>query len=261
MTTADARYPLSGREPEAEPPAEVEGAAEWRGSRLGFWSSILTSGLALASLAIGVATPPRSGPNCLADCIAYPYTDAAAFVPRDYIWIYPTFLLALTFVVLAACVHHHARVARRQYSQLALSFALVGAAVLGADYFVQLAVLQPSLLKGETVGLSLFSMYNPHGIFIALEDLGWLTVSVSCLFASAVFVGHGRLERAVRWLFLGSSLLAIGALVGLAAVYGADLEYRFEVMVLAIAWLTLIAAGPLLAVWFRPTRQRSASAG
>jgi hypothetical protein len=33
--------------------------------------------------------------------------------------------------------------------------------------------MQPSLLKGETEGLTLFLQYNPDGIFIALEDLGY----------------------------------------------------------------------------------------
>jgi hypothetical protein len=29
----------------------------------------------------------HSGPNCLSDCITYPYTDVAAFVPGDYLWM------------------------------------------------------------------------------------------------------------------------------------------------------------------------------
>jgi hypothetical protein len=64
--------------------------------------------------------------------------------------------------------------------------------------------------------------YNPHGIFISLEGLGYLMMSVALLFAAAVFAG-GRLERATRWLFVTSFVLAVGSLAGLSLLYGKDL--------------------------------------
>src|SRR6516165_4218465 len=73
---------------------------------LGFWTALLTSVCAVAALAVGITTPPRSGPNCITDCLTYPYTDAAAFVPRDYLWMYPAALVAALFVVLVTCIHH-----------------------------------------------------------------------------------------------------------------------------------------------------------
>jgi hypothetical protein len=62
-------------------------------------------------------------------------------------------------------------------------------------------------------------MYNPHGIFIALEDAGYLMLSVAFLGAGLAFVRRTRLERVLRWLFIISSLAAMGALIGLALVY------------------------------------------
>jgi hypothetical protein len=50
--------------------------------------------------------------------------------------------------------------------------------------------------------------------------------------------------------------VAIAACVGLAVVYGADLEYRFEVIGIAIDWLVLIVASALLSVLFRPNLRR-----
>jgi hypothetical protein len=32
-------------------------------------------------------------------------------------------------------------------------------------------VVQPSLLSGESEGLAIISQYNPHGVFIAMQDL------------------------------------------------------------------------------------------
>ncbi|WP_146246804.1 hypothetical protein [Actinoplanes xinjiangensis] len=79
---------------------------------------------ATASLAVGVTTPVRSGSNCRSGCVPYPYTDAAAFVPRDYLWMSPAVLAALSFVVLAVCVHDQTRRQGR-------SLSLVGALLTG----------------------------------------------------------------------------------------------------------------------------------
>jgi hypothetical protein len=228
-------------------------------SRLGFWTAFATVVCAAAAMALAVVTPPRSGPFCPGPGITYPYTDAAAFVPRDYLWMYPGFFLGPLLVVLVACIHHNAPSERRLFSRIGLSFASIAAAVLGIDYFIQLAVMQPSLLKGELEHLSLFSQYNPHGIFIALEDLGYLMMSVAFLFIAAAFAGRARLERAIRWLFVVGFVLAIGSLVVLSLLYGLDIEYRFECAVILIDWTVLVASGVMLSVFFKRAWRRAAS--
>jgi hypothetical protein len=55
--------------------------------RLGSWVAPATAAVSVVSLAVGVSTPVRSGPWCNDGCVAYPYTDAAGLVPRDYLWI------------------------------------------------------------------------------------------------------------------------------------------------------------------------------
>jgi len=219
-------------------------------SRLGFWSAVLTAVLAAVMFAAGVLTPARSGPFCTgASCISYPYvTGLSSFIPADYIWLYPGFLLALAFVVLMACIHQYAPDKKKVFSQIGLSFALVYSAVIAIDYFIQFVVVEPSILNGQTTGLSLFSQYNPHGIFIGLESLGYLMMSVALLFASVVFAG-GRLERTIQWLFVASFVLAVSFLVGLSLL-GYDIV-AFEVTILLVNWVVLIVSGVLLSVVFR----------
>jgi hypothetical protein len=206
---------------------------------------------AAVALAVGATTPPRSGPFCRGDCITYPYTAAAAFVPRDYLWMYPAALMVLLFVVVVACLHQRAAADSRLFTRVALSLAAISATALLADYFIQLTVMQPSLLKGELAGLSLLSQYNPHGVFIALEDLGFLMMGLAFLFASAGLADRSRLERAGRYVFAAGGILAVAALVILALFYRSDLEYRYEVAAIVIDWLTLIAGGVLLSLLFR----------
>lgn len=141
--------------------------------------------------------------------------------------MYPALLMALLFVVLVVCIHHYADADKKIFSQIALSFAVISATAHAINYFIQLAVVQPSLLKGEVEGLSLFSQYNPHGIFIALEDVGYLMMGVSFLFVAAAFGRRERLERVIQILFITSSVLAVGSLIVLALLYGFDLEYRY----------------------------------
>jgi hypothetical protein len=169
---------------------ETPNSARQSVCRFGFWTSILTAAAAAAALGIASTTAPaRSGPNCpplvemgvLESCVTYPYTDVAAFVPIEYIWMYPALLMALLFLVLVVCIHYYADADKKIFSQIGLSFAVISATAHTINYFIQLAVVQPSLLKGELEGLSLFSQYNPHGLFIALEDVGYLMMGVTCL--------------------------------------------------------------------------------
>lgn len=200
---------------------------------------------------MGIATPPRSGPFCVDSCIAYPYTDAAAFVPRDYLWMYPALFAGLAFLLLMLCIHHIAADDKKIFSRIGLSFALIATTVLSVDYYIQLAVMQPALLKGEIEGLSPFSQYNPHGIFIALEGFGYLMMSISFFFFAMTFDSRRRIERAIRWLFISSFALAAGSLIVLSLLYGKDLDYRFEVAIILINWPVLIASGVLLSAFFK----------
>lgn len=45
-------------------------------------------------------------------------------------------------------------------------FAILAAVILLVDYFIQFSVVPVSLMSGETEGIPLLTLYNPHGIFI-----------------------------------------------------------------------------------------------
>jgi hypothetical protein len=219
-------------------------------SRLGFWLAIILSIITLASLALGITTPPRSGPFCQGDCITYPYTDAAEFVPRDYLWMYPAILIGPVFLIVLICVHQLTASDRKIFSQIAISFTILSATILIIDYAIQLVVIQPSFVKGETESLTLFSQYNPHGIFIALEDLGYLMMSFAFLFISFAFSFEKKGERALKKILLLSALLGFFSLLVLSVIYGFDLEYLFECAIILINWMTLIVVGILLSIYF-----------
>ena len=221
---------------------------------LGFWAALLLAILAAIAFALGITTPPRSGPYCPGDCIAYPFTDATRFVPRDYRWVVPAILLIPVFVIVSACIHSLVPATKRHLSLIGLCFASIAAGIIGIDYFIQFQVLEPSLLHGETVGLVLFSQYNPRGVFIALEDLGYLTLCAAFGFTGAAFPRTRRLENAIRWTFDIAALLGCASFIGMTWRFGLDIEYRFEVAIITITWMALLVIGVMLSFFFRKPR-------
>ncbi len=216
--------------------------------RIGLWASIATVLLTAVFMVMAIATPPRSGPFCGSACVAYPYTDVAQYIPQDYLWLYPGFLLAPLLVVLVACIHGYADAAKKIFSRIGLSLAILYAAVIMVDYFIQLTVVVPSLQAGETAGLSLFTQYNPQGIFITFEALGYLLLAAALLFLAPVFQA-GRKEQVVRWSFVVGFVLAVFAF-GVLPLAGESIV-AFEVTVLMIDWVVLIVSGILLVLMFR----------
>jgi hypothetical protein len=205
--------------------------------RLGSWAGLLTAGLSAAALGLGVTTPPRSGPYCRESCLGYPYLDAAAFVPRDYLWMYPALLAGLAFVPLAVCVLLRGPIRARPPNVVGTCLAV-------------LSVMQAGLHTGETAGLSPLSQYNPHGVFVGMEDLGYAVLALSFLFLGPGLARETGATRAAGWTFIAGGGVTLGLLVVLAAVYRSALDYRFEVLGLVIGWLVLITSGTLLAVTF-----------
>jgi hypothetical protein len=243
----DRREPMTTR---SGPGGAGESAgATFRATRLALWAAILTAVDTVLFAVVAIATPARSGPFCATwGCIPAPYTDVAQFIPGDYWWLIPGIGLVPIIVVLMAAIHAWTPEPMRIFSRIGLAFAIAYAVVIGVDYFVQFAVVIPSLQNGETEGLSLFTQYNPHGLFIAGEALGYLSMSAALLFAAPVFAGGG-IERGIRWLFVAGFVLAVVAFVGFWVV-GGDLV-AFEVSVLSINWIVLIASGVLLSILFR----------
>lgn len=219
--------------------------------RVGFYAGFLTTLMTLITWGIAIATPPLSGPYCTGNCYTYPYADIASRFPRDYFWMYPAIVLSLVFYVLMVALHHFAPSDRKIFSHIGLSFALISTATLGIDYFLQVSIIQPSLLLGETEGIALWSQFNAHGIFIVLEEIGFFMMSLSMLFMVPALVGKTRSETAVRWLFVTCFVLNVVAFTLLSISYGIQRAYRFEIVTISLNWLTLIPSGILLSIMFK----------
>lgn len=228
--------------------AELPGRAS---NQVGLYSSVLTALLTIVTFGFAITAIPISGANCREGCIEYPYLNTVSQYPKDYRWMIPAIILMLLYVVWMVSIHAYAAQSRKIFAQIGLSFAIMSALILISDYFIQFSVVPISLMNGETEGITLLTQYNAHGIFIVLEELGYLLMSLSFVFIAPVFSNNNRLENSVRWVFLIGFILAFLALAIFSGMYGLDRQDRFEVTIISIDWLVLIVNGILLSRIFK----------
>lgn len=141
--------------------------------RTGFYIALLTSVITLVTFTMAFLTPPLSGSFCRGECFEYPYTDIAERFPRDYYWMSLSIIVSMFYLFLMVVIHYLASQDKRFYSQAGLAMAFISAAIMIPLYFTQVTVIQPSLLNKEFEGLALWSQFNPHGMFIALEEISY----------------------------------------------------------------------------------------
>lgn len=214
-------------------------------ARFGFWAAVSTGALTVVTFGLALTALPNKVP--------YPFTSEviAAQWPGDYLWMYTAILLMLSFTALVAAVHQNAGPEQRIYSVLALCAGVASSTVLLIDYFIQVTVMQPSLEKDQVDGWAMLTQYNPNGVFIALEELGYLLMSLTLLCLAPVFTKRTRTERSLRRLFVATFAGTVTALAIVSALRGIDRGDVFEIMAICIVWLSLIIGTPLLATVFR----------
>ena len=219
--------------------------------KFGLYSSIALTILTIVTFGFAMIAIPPSGPNCPGNCMDYPFRDLLTYYPRDYHWMYLAVFQLFSFLIFAVSIHFIALVEKKIFSFISVAFALVSATVLLADYFIQFAVVPISMMKGETEGIALLSQYNGHGIFIALEELGYITMSMALFFLAPIFPWANRLDKSIRWLLFSPFILIILSFIAYSLYFGINRNYRFEVAAITINWLFLIPIGILISIFFK----------
>ncbi len=206
--------------------------------------TIITFGLAM------IAIPP-SGPNCMSNCMDYPYADLLNYFPRDYFWMYAACVQLCVFLIFTVAFHYNAPTEKKIFSSIAMVFAIMSALTLMADYFVQFAVVPVSVMQGQTEGIALLTQYNGHGIFIALEELGFSLMAIAFFFLGQSLNSTTRLGKSLRVILTLPVIVCVLAIIGYSMQYGINRDYRYEVAAITINWLAAIIAGVLSGVYFQ----------
>jgi hypothetical protein len=196
-------------------------------ARIGYWASLLT------------------GCFCIVFTIAAVLTESHMLpMPWDVVLtIGPSLLLAPCFLAVMVCVNALAPAERKIWSQLGVAFACVYVPMCVSAYGVELAVVEPRIMRGNTSETALITLVRSDSVFNAIDGIGYLFMCLSTLVAAPAFAGT-RLERAVRRVFVANGLLAVP--IGLT--YFVDRSF----LVLAALWsVTITLSAILLAIHFR----------
>lgn len=219
--------------------------------RFGWYASLSVVIMTIITWGIAMIAVPPAGPYCPGNCMEYPFSDLLDYYPRDYYWMYLAIFQVFAYLLYMISNYFIARDEKKIFGFSSIAFSIITAMILLTAYFVQFSVIPISMMKGESEGIALLTQYNGHGIFIALEDLAYITMSISFLFLSCIFSPVTRLEKAIRLIFLIAFPLIVLTFVFYTVQYGIDRSYRFEVVAISVNWIVTITTGILLSIYYR----------
>lgn len=207
------------------------------------WISLSTSASVLVSFCFAIIALPKSGANCTISCVQYPYLNIQNFFPNDYYWMPLASLAMMVYLMLFTSIYHSTSDNKKVFSHIGLNFSILSSLILILNYLVQFLVVQASLNNSETEGIALLTQYNPHGLFIALETIGYLLMTVSFIFIIPSLDNDTKEEKWTRIVLLVSVFLTTISLIFFYSLFGLNIEDRFEVVIISVNWSTLIIIG------------------
>ena len=144
------------------------------------------------------------------------------------------------FTALMASIHDYARTERKIFSRLGMLFTIGYAVLISFNYFMQLTLVRQNLYVVP------FDMSDPRSIFFVIEVLGYGFMGLATFFAAWIF-NSGKLENAVRWLFITNGALGIGGMIGYIFDLSMDIMYSG-----LVAWdIIMPISSILLAILFK----------
>jgi hypothetical protein len=158
-------------------------------------------------------------------------------------------LLIPAFILLMACIHEYASADRKFFSRLGMLFSIGYAVLIGFNYYMQLTLVQQNLYS------EIFAMDDPQSIMWVIEVLGYGFMGLATLSAAFIFT-TGKLEHAIRWLFIINGILGVGGMIGYALGWSLnlllgglivwDIIMPLSSVLLAVMFRRILRAGPSL---------------
>ena len=175
---------------------------------------------------------PISGGNIEGEGIPYPYLNTIGQFPRDYIWQISAIILMVIYLITWIQID---RLRNTIITNIGKSFAVLATMILVAIYYIHFNVVPISLANKEFEGIPLLIQYNSHGIFIVMEEIGYIF-----MFLSFISIALNNQNKVVKYSFLLSFTALVILFIKLSMQYGLDRKDRFEVILISVVWLLMI---------------------
>ncbi|HWR27709.1 MAG TPA: hypothetical protein VN377_04645 [Candidatus Thermoplasmatota archaeon] len=145
------------------------------------------------------------------------------------------------FLIVILCIYSIAPEDKKILGHIGLSFAIIYATMISVNYFIQLTFVQFGAFNADV-----FSIKNPQSMMMTIEVLGYFFMGLSTLFIAPIFQS-GKLEKAIRLLFVFNGVLGIGGAIGFAL----NLDWRILIGGLLVWTIVMPITTALLAYWFK----------
>lgn len=216
-------------------------------TRLGFWASVFSAVFAILwFVTFSMQDVFQTVPDWK-DLNAY----AEAYRLERLTLIFPSMLLALSYLIMLACIHRVIPEKRRLWSTIAIATGIIYAVMASINYNIQAVSVRQSLSAGETGGVELFIPDNPHSVYTALAN-SYVYMAVSMAFTGFIF-NQGRLEKWIKGLLVIQIISAVGQIA--YSMFDAP-EILF--IITSMVW---VVGAPLsfilIAVWFRGQKNKN----
>lgn len=166
--------------------------------------------------------------------------------PLDEKLIYGTSLLIVIPFVLEILALHYATTSRKRFwSHASLTFTIMYAVFVTANYVVQLATVIPTTMAGNLDEVRILQQ-TPHSMFWNFDALGYIFIGLATLMAIPIFRNKGF----QKWIRI--SLIAHALTTPLISVVYFYPVYSYKLLVLGFPWgITAPLFMLLLALHFR----------
>jgi MFS family permease len=193
---------------------------------------------------------PISGANAPNGGISYPYLETIKQYPRDYIWQMLAIIQLTVFIIFYYLIQKSVDEKEKISAQIGFIFGIISSIILISTYYVQINVIPVSLMNNEKEGIALLTQYNPHGIFIALEELGYIFMLLSLGMLTFVF----KEKWSMKIINFIAFMLGIILYIAIVIIFGLDKKDRFETIIISIDWICLIIDGILIGRHYKTSR-------
>lgn len=185
---------------------------------MGFWSSIVIL-LCGAVLLCGIVASVYFLPTALTTEWKGIESYADAYRATGGIITSMPFLAALlscpAYVIQIRSINRVDKNANATRTRFGFLFAMIFAMLAGLNYAIQLFVVRPRILSGQSEGVAWLVFQNPRSPMLVADFVGWFFLSLAFLSVVPFFSGS-RLYRSIRYFLVAIGLVGIVLLLGVA---------------------------------------------
>lgn len=206
------------------------------------YSSLILVIITITTFIFALRAVPISGAFSPTDPIQYPYLETKSQFPNDYIWMYIAIFMLISYLIYMISIEVLYKEKNPILVKSSVIFAKFSVLILITTYFLQAEVLPINIILEQYNGISLFTQYNPYGMFIASEVLGYFFMMISMVLIAPIFK-KTRSMKFIRIFIILSFISTVIIYILLSSIFGLYKMERFEVFIICITWIDLILIG------------------